>query len=67
MRPQLPEEAKRLSTLVARGAIVGVIVHRIESDFGGVEYIATKWALTKSFSNMDALDAWLTLVTGKPA
>lgn len=67
MNPQKPEAAKRLSTLIARAALVGVIVHRIESDFGGEELIASRWALTKSFSNMDALEAWLDRVTGKPA
>lgn len=64
-RAAAEDPAKRLSTLVARAALVGVIVHRIESDFGGEEFIATKWALTKSFSSMDALEAWLDKVIGQ--
>jgi len=67
MRTLSDADAKRLSTLVARAALVGVIVHRIESDFGGEELVASKWALCKSFSNMDALEVWLDRVTGKTA
>jgi len=62
MRPQTPADTKRLSTLVARGALLGVIVHRIESDFGGEELIASRWSLTKAFSSLDALEAWLNRV-----
>jgi hypothetical protein len=57
--------AKRLATLVARTALVGVIVHRIETDFGGEEFVASRWALTEAFSNMDAFEAWLNRVTAK--
>lgn len=56
---------KRLSTLVARAALVGVVVHQIDSDFGGEEFVASRWALTKAFSTMDALEAWLDRVTGR--
>lgn len=66
-RPESPEDAKRLATLIARAALVGVIVHRSESDFGGEEFIASRWALTKSFNTLDALEAWLNRVTGKTA
>ena len=65
--PQTPEAAKRLSTLTARSALVGVIVHRIEGDFVPEVFIATKCALTREFTDMDALDAWLTRAIGKPA
>lgn len=58
-------DVKRLSTLIARAALAGVTVHRIESDFGGVEFIATKWALTKSFSSLDALESWVDKVVGQ--
>jgi hypothetical protein len=67
VKPQTDADAKRLSTLIARAALVGVIVHRIESDFGGEEFIASRWALCKSFSSLDALEAWLNRVTGKTA
>jgi hypothetical protein len=67
MKPQTPEQAKRLSTAIARAALVGVIVHRIEGDFLPEVFIATKWALTREFTDLDALEAWLDRVTGKPA
>lgn len=65
MKPQTPEQAKRLATAIARGALHGIIIHRIESDFGGEEFVASKWALCKAFSSLDALEAWLDRVTGK--
>jgi hypothetical protein len=65
--PQHPAAAKRLSTLIARAALVGVIVHRIEGDFLHEVLIATKWALTREFTDMDALEGWLDRVTGRPA
>ena len=61
---------KRLATLMARAALVGVTVHCFEGDFGGKIFIATKWALTKNFSGtyaLEELEAWLDRVTGKPA
>jgi hypothetical protein len=64
---QTPEAAKRLSTLIARAALVGVIVHRIEGDFVPEIFIATKWALTREFTDIGALESWLDRVTGKRA
>ena len=58
---------KRLSSAIARAALIGVIVHRIESDFGGEEFIASRWALTKAFSSLDALEAWIDRVAGPKA
>lgn len=65
--PQTPAAAKRLSTAIARAALVGVIVHRIEGDFLPEVFIATKWALTREFTDLSALEAWLDRVTGKTA
>jgi hypothetical protein len=64
---QTPEGAKRLSTAVARAALKGVIVHRIEGDFLPEVFIATKWALTREFTDLGALEAWLDRVLGKTA
>lgn len=52
-------DSKRLTTAVAKAALAGVTVHRIESDFGGEEFLASRWALTKSFSSIEALEKWL--------
>ena len=53
-----------LDTGIESPALVGVTVHRIEGDFLPEVFIATKWALTREFTDMDALAAWLTRVTG---
>lgn len=58
-------DSKRLATLTARAALAGVVVHAIESDFGGAEFIVSKWALTKSLCSLDALEVWLDRVAGK--
>jgi hypothetical protein len=58
---------KRLVTLVARAALIGVAVHCIEGDFYREVFIATKWALTREFTDLDSLEAWLDRVTGKAA
>ena len=67
MRPQSDADVKRLATLAARAALMGVTVYRIETDAGGEEFVASRWALTKAFCNLDALEAWLNRVTGKTA
>ena len=58
-------DPKRLATLKARAALAGVVVHDLEDDRGQPEYIATKWALTKSLHSLDALEAWLDRVAGQ--
>jgi hypothetical protein len=60
-------DRKRFDTLAARAALIGVTVHRIENDWAGEEYIASRWALTKAFNSLDALETWLNRVTGKTA
>lgn len=61
-----PSEAKRLNTLIARACLIGVTVQCIEGDFG-LELIASRWALTKSFPSLDALEAWLDGVADREA
>jgi hypothetical protein len=60
-----PSKEKRLTTAIARAALVGVTVHRIEGDFVREVFIATKWALTREFTDLDSLEAWLDIVTGQ--
>lgn len=59
--------AKAEATLIARAALAGVVVVRIEADDGRPQWIASRWALTRSFDNLDQLGAWLDRVTGTPA
>lgn len=55
---------KRFATLQARAALAGVTVWQSQGDHGRPSYIATKWALTKEFADLDALDTWLARVLG---
>lgn len=54
-----PLDRKALATQTARGALVGVTVYAMRDDRGKPEYIATRWALTKAFSSLADLAAWL--------
>ncbi len=60
-------EQKRLATLTARAALAGVILHHTEGDFVPHLFIVSRWALTREFTDLDAVDRWLDLVTGKRA
>lgn len=55
---------KRYATLAARCALASVVLHRIEDDHGMPVYIATRWAMTKAFHDLNELAAWVDRVTG---
>ncbi|MEB0059249.1 hypothetical protein [Variovorax sp. LG9.2] len=57
-------DLKRFTTLQARAALSGVVVHNLKDDRGQPEYIVTKWSLTKALSSLDALEAWIDQMTG---
>jgi hypothetical protein len=65
--PLSEADRKRLSTAIARAALAGVVLHHIEGDFVPHVFLATKWALTREFTDLDAVERWLDLVTGKKA
>jgi hypothetical protein len=44
-----------------------VTVHRSPTETGAVEYIASRWALTRAFGSLDELERWLDMVTGRKA
>lgn len=58
---------KRLATLTARAALAGVILYHTEGDFVPDIFIVSRWALTREFTDLDAVEAWLDLVMGKKA
>jgi hypothetical protein len=62
--PQTPAEEKRLSTLMARAALAGIVVHGLENDHGQPVYIVSHWALTRELDSLDELQEWLERVTG---
>jgi aminoglycoside phosphotransferase (APT) family kinase protein len=60
------DASKRFSTLQALAAIRLVELHQIDSDAGLPTYVATKWALTRQFTNLDDVEQWLSDLTGTP-
>lgn len=58
--------AKRQATAQARAALAGITLHVLTGDDGRPEYIATRWAMTKSFSDLADVERWLDRV-GAPA
>ena len=58
-------DQKRLATLTARAALLGVTLHHTEGDFVPNIFLLTKWALTREFTDLGAVEAWLDLVAGK--
>lgn len=59
------DEEKRLATAIARLALVGVTVHRLEGDFGREIVLCTKWAMTREFTMLTDLEAWASRVAGE--
>lgn len=58
---------KRASTAKARAAMLGIVVHVLQGDDGRPEWIATRWALTKSFRDLAEFEGWLDRVDGRRA
>ena len=59
-------EEKRLATAIARAALRGIVLQRLEADTGGVVFIASRGALTRQFDDLAAVQAWLDAI-GAPA
>lgn len=58
---------KHFATLQARAALSGIQLVQSHMERGGVEYIASLHSLTRAFSTLAEVDAWLTRVEGRPA
>jgi hypothetical protein len=56
---------KRFQTCRAQAALHGVVLHKLEGDFGRPIYCATRWALTKQLDTLDEVETWLARVTGQ--
>lgn len=52
-------EAKRLATARARAALRGIVLHQLADDRGRPEFVATQGAWTRSFTTIEAVEAWL--------
>ncbi len=51
---------KRFSTLQARAALMQVALVQTTNDREQPLFVVSRWALTKSFSSLDEVEAWLT-------
>lgn len=60
-------EVKEFATAQARAALAGVTLYRIEADNGQPAYVVTRWALTRQFEDLQQVDRWLDMVSGKAA
>ncbi len=58
---------KQVATATAHAALCGIVLHAIEGDDGRPLYVASRWALTRQFETIEAVESWLARVTGKPA
>lgn len=61
---QCASPAKAFANCQARAAMLGVTLHALPDDGGRTEYIATRWALTKSFAELAEVEAWLGRLEG---
>ncbi len=55
---------KALDTLRARCALLGIVLAITENDHGRPLYVASRWAMTKAFSSLEEVGAWLSEVEG---
>lgn len=53
------DDAKRLATAQARCALWGGVLTAIEADSGRPAFIVSRWSLTRSFDDLDGVDAFL--------
>lgn len=52
-------DAKRAQTARARAALRGIVLHQLVDDRGRPEFVATEGPWTRSFSTIEAVEAWL--------
>lgn len=50
---------KRLETLRARCALLGVVLTEIEDDQGRPLFVATRWSMTRAFASLGEVGQWL--------
>jgi hypothetical protein len=59
-------DAKRLATLKARCALVGIALVESTDDHDRPVYVVSRWAMCKQLDSLAAVEQWLLRVTGKP-
>ena len=58
------DAAKHFATLQARAALAQVALVQTTDDHERPLYVASRWALCKSFSQLADVEIWLDRVTG---
>ena len=62
---RVAEVDKRIATARARVALLGGVLHVIESDRGRPIFIVSRWCLTKELADIEAVEAWLARVEAR--
>jgi hypothetical protein len=57
-------DVKREATLKAEVALWGGVLHRIEGDDGAPLWIVSRWAMTRAFTCLEDVSAFVSRVTG---
>lgn len=57
-------DPKRLANATARLALLGATLHALEGDKGAPVYVVSWRALTRSFDDLGAVEAWLARFEG---
>lgn len=55
---------KQFDTVRARCALAGITLHSGTDNLGNVVYLVSRWNLSRTFSTLEQVDAWLDCVTG---
>jgi hypothetical protein len=55
---------KRFEGLRARCMLAGITLVESRDERGVVDFIVSRWALTRALPSLDAVEAWLKTVTG---
>lgn len=58
------DHLKRVSTLRAKAALAGVVIHVIEGDSGETLYIFSRWELCRQLDSIESAERWLDAMTG---
>lgn len=61
------DEGKAFQNLRAAAALKGIALIATTDDRERPMYVASRWALCKSFDSLDAVGVWLEFVTGRKA
>ena len=56
---------KAFASLQARAALAGIALHRINRQDGAEAFLVSRWALSREFDSLEAVEDWLERVGGR--